>query len=301
MPSDLHYMPFCHRDYLSSSTVCAMSMAAQGIYVKLMCHQFEDESLHPNPSRLMRTCGASPTEWAEFEPFLDECFPIDEDGRRRNDRIAIEREQALHKVAVNRQNGSRGGRPRKTHPQTELYPNDNPTETEQESEEKPMGFVSDNPRQADGLSESEPNPNLYQSQNQSNTSPPTPQGGETQKKPKRNRSVFADECFDRFCAAYPKRHGNLNRTAARAKFETKIRNGADPEEIIAAAERYKQFCDAEGKTGTEYVAMMSTWINQERWKDDLPEPDRSLAEGKRSPGSFTSMLAEASSQLEATG
>jgi hypothetical protein len=78
-----------------------------------------------------------------------------------------------------------------------------------------------------------------------------------------------DVHFERFCAAYPKRYGNVNRTVARAKFESVIRAGADPEEIIAGAVLYRKLCDIQGTTGTEYVLMMSTWLNREHWKADL--------------------------------
>ena len=48
---------------------------------------------------------------------------------------------------------------------------------------------------------------------------------------------------------------------------TAVKKGANPDELISAAER---FCVEERKSGrfkTPYVAQATTWLNQERWRD----------------------------------
>lgn len=144
MPSPLPYLEWFHRDFLSSSTVSAMTLVAEGIYRRLIDFQWEDEALKDDPKRLAALARASAEQWEEFAPFLDECFPLCEDGMRRNARVAADRLRAQKKVEANRENGGRGGRPRKaiTNPElseteppakpvvSETKPDQNPIETE---------------------------------------------------------------------------------------------------------------------------------------------------------------------------
>lgn len=79
-------------------------------------------------------------------------------------------------------------------------------------------------------------------------------------------------CFERFCKAYPKRKGADPIATAESKFKLAVKNGEDPEAIIAAACRYA----AEVEPNTPYVAQKETWLNQKRWKD-YPPPIRDIA------------------------
>ena len=55
-------------------TVRSMSPIARSIYRDLLDIQWEHGQLLPKP-RLLRALGWSESEWQEFEPYLDECFP----------------------------------------------------------------------------------------------------------------------------------------------------------------------------------------------------------------------------------
>jgi hypothetical protein len=68
--------------------------------------------------------------------------------------------------------------------------------------------------------------------------------------------------FDRFWSAYPRKVG---KKAALKAWEKAIRD-ADPETIIAAAQRYAANPNLEPK----YTAHPTTWLNQGRW-DDVAE------------------------------
>lgn len=83
------------------------------------------------------------------------------------------------------------------------------------------------------------------------------------------------DAFDRFWVAYPKRHGANPKAPARAKFERAVRNGAEPEAIIAGAHAYYDQVAHTQKLDSEFVAMATTWLNQKRWED---YPRRDLAE-----------------------
>ncbi|MDX9861644.1 MAG: hypothetical protein RBS99_12085 [Rhodospirillales bacterium] len=101
---------------------------------------------------------------------------------------------------------------------------------------------------------------------------------ETEKERKKDTpySPTPENAFDRFWSAYPHR-GKLPdpKKPAREKFDRKVRNGIDPETIIAGARRYAGLVRAENIEG-RLVCMASTWLNQERW-------DEGAAPGQPSP------------------
>lgn len=92
-------------------------------------------------------------------------------------------------------------------------------------------------------------------------------------------STFAD-----FWAEYPKRAGDRKRAAAEAKWKLAIKRGVDPGLIVAGAKRYRAFCDATGKTGTEYIQQAPTWLNGRAWENEfeLPAEPPKLAAAPRS-------------------
>jgi hypothetical protein len=74
--------------------------------------------------------------------------------------------------------------------------------------------------------------------------------------------------FDELWAAYPKRGGASNpKKPARDKFERAVKAGADPDAIIAAARRYHEIERQAGRAGTDKIAQLVTWLNQQRWND----------------------------------
>jgi len=75
-----------------------------------------------------------------------------------------------------------------------------------------------------------------------------------------------DETFEKFCRVFPPRKGGLNKTKAKAKWNTLAKKGQDMAAVIAGAEAFAKACG--DKAGTEFVPMMSTWLNQERWTED---------------------------------
>lgn len=89
---------------------------------------------------------------------------------------------------------------------------------------------------------------------------------------------IVNDPFDEFWAAYPRRSGSNPRKPAQAKFERLVRDGADPREIINGAKRYTVSLANENKINTVYVAQALTWLNQERWRDDLPKVAKTQAD-----------------------
>lgn len=91
--------------------------------------------------------------------------------------------------------------------------------------------------------------------------PPTPPRGT-----RGSRRVGDDDPgFTRFWETYPRKVGKGHAKKAWAKA---LKDGADPEEIIAGAERFR--LDPTRSRDPQYIAHPSTWLNGERWKDQPP-------------------------------
>lgn len=84
-----------------------------------------------------------------------------------------------------------------------------------------------------------------------------------------------DEFFAEFKRLYPKRKGDLNLKKARDTIRGKLSAGNWQERadvVLQGVAKFAAHCEREGKIGTEYVPMMSTWVNGERWHEDYEEP-----------------------------
>jgi hypothetical protein len=107
--------------------------------------------------------------------------------------------------------------------------------------------------------------------------------------------------FPEFWAAYPKRSGTNSRKEAEAKFNRIVARGVDPNILIAGAARYAAYCDAEGKTQTQFVQQTTTWLNAEGWNDDLHPSRPSTAHQKPARGSIRDNMEIAFGMLDARG
>lgn len=116
MPTPVPYFNFYPLDYLSSPSVACMSILQEGMYLRLLCYQWQDGFI-PNCDRkiraLTKTLGSNyDEEYQIFKELLDDVFPIGEDGLRRNKRMEADRINAYQLVEKNRNNGKKGGRPK---------------------------------------------------------------------------------------------------------------------------------------------------------------------------------------------
>jgi uncharacterized protein YdaU (DUF1376 family) len=161
--SSLPYYTFYPGEFMLSSTVQCMCLVAEGIYRRLLDFQWLEGALDDDVLVLKRLARASDEQWECFAPFLDRCFPLCDDGKRRNPRMAQTKEEADRKTYVNAANGAKGGRPRSVA---------NRTETENEPE--PNRSVTEN----------EPNENRTETELK-----PTANRPETERKPIANRSL----------------------------------------------------------------------------------------------------------------
>lgn len=81
----------------------------------------------------------------------------------------------------------------------------------------------------------------------------------------------AEAEFTALAKAYPRRKGGNPLKPARVKFDAALRRGVPAATILAAARSFAAECAGDGRAGTEFVPMLSTWLNQERWQQIEPE------------------------------
>ncbi len=87
-------------------------------------------------------------------------------------------------------------------------------------------------------------------------------------KDKDENNARANDAFDRFWAAYPRKVGKYD--AKRSFLKLK---GVKTETLIAAIERQKQSLQWQKDNG-QYIPNPATWLNQGRWEDVLQTADK---------------------------
>ncbi|RQQ54284.1 hypothetical protein [Burkholderia stagnalis] len=73
-----------------------------------------------------------------------------------------------------------------------------------------------------------------------------------------------DEKFDEAWRQYPKREGSNSKQAAQRAWNARIREGIDPETLVAAVKGYAAAMKAAGSIGTPYVKQASTFFGRDR-------------------------------------
>ena len=99
------------------------------------------------------------------------------------------------------------------------------------------------------------------------------------RKPRASKSAYPD-WFEVIMKHYPKRVGSNPKK--RAYSAATARDSEEPSltAMDMGAQRYAAFCDATGKTGTEYVMMAATFFGPEKHYEndwEIPKQERSLS------------------------
>lgn len=92
-------------DFLGSPAVAAMTHAEIGVYMLLLCFDWNANGLPEDAATLARMVKLPPKQFAKVWPALESCFPV-RDGRRFNPRL--EKERA--KQTEWREKSARGGK-----------------------------------------------------------------------------------------------------------------------------------------------------------------------------------------------
>lgn len=112
-------------------------------------------------------------------------------------------------------------------------------------------------------------------------SPQMEDGGKEVKKESRrvaNATTPADDDFEEFWKAYPKRKGDNPKASAKKLFQSQVKSGADPKKIIEgvklAASRNRD------KIGTEFIPQAVKWLRDRRWEDHLAQSEKPNGHGE---------------------
>lgn len=92
------------------------------------------------------------------------------------------------------------------------------------------------------------------------------------KRPSPKRRSYDDPLFDEFWSKYPLK---LDKPKAYAAWQAALAQGAEPQRIIAGAQKYARYCRINEWLSPKYA---QGWLNNERWNDELPLP-REVGEG----------------------
>jgi uncharacterized protein YdaU (DUF1376 family) len=141
-----YYERYCG-DYAKKTA--RLTLVQHGAYTLLLDEYYSTEKpLSASLDELYRICRAMKKIEQEAVDFVaEQFFPIAIDGLRHNDRADEMIEKARPKMDAARENGRKGGRPRKNPPGSEKQ---NPDETQQKPSGKPTGFSKQNPAETQG-------------------------------------------------------------------------------------------------------------------------------------------------------
>ena len=81
----------------------------------------------------------------------------------------------------------------------------------------------------------------------------------------------APDRFEEFWKIYPKREGPNSKQSALKSWKAALGKKHDPQAIIDGVTRYRRELEEADEIGTRFVAMASTYLNQERWNDDTSD------------------------------
>ena len=110
--ASLPYFKFYPAGFMGSGKVQIMHPAEKGIYISLLCYEWQEGPLPDDSARLGRIAGASSREMKEAWPSVRACFSIDENGRLYHPRLERERDEAaiaMERRAKMAEGGRKGG------------------------------------------------------------------------------------------------------------------------------------------------------------------------------------------------
>lgn len=278
----MFFMPVYINEWFGSAIVRRMSFAAKGIYEELLKTQWVEGHIGQTEADAREILRCTDEEWAQFAKFFDETFPVDEDGYRRNPQNARIKAEQVAYMERQTQNGKKGGRPAKsgstkptqnpneTQPITQTKPTQNPDHNPNETQTKPLQTLNFKLQTINSKLETSPAGEGVQGEDHLEVGLELGAGGKTD----------FEEFWAEFQSLYPKRAGGYDKKPARAKLMALIRGKpALKDEILAGLRRYRAYCDATGKTGTDLVRMYSTWVSKDSWTEDWAAREASKPQG----------------------
>lgn len=154
--SSAPYMPFFCGDYLKDTT--DLGLEEHGAYLLILINTWAKggRPLPDDDSRMAKRLGVTKDRWAKrLKPVLAPFFDLS-GGTWRNERLEVEWNHAQQKIAAQRENGAKGGRPRKGSP--ENGPNSSAPSRENFSEDRGANSLNEHETaKPNGLDRRNPN------------------------------------------------------------------------------------------------------------------------------------------------
>jgi len=212
-----------------------MSMEARGVYITLLAHAWLEIGLPEDARMLARICG-NPPDWEVIWAEVRKCFLIGEDGKLYNERMELERSQLKTYIESRKKAGKAGAQA----------------------------------RWGGGASPDADFATAMRKQSSSHSSSTTI----TTSKEKRNKTAFSkekrndDNEFDKFWKIIPYK---VDKKRALKAFNSAIKIVSVDVIIKSYLKQLKANSVEWCKEGGKYCPHPSTWLNGERWTDEVTD------------------------------
>lgn len=117
------YMPIFRDDWIGGTI--HLTPGAEGVYLRLCLHQWEYGSLPGDAPALRRVARVEADEWSQIWPEIRGKFRS-RDGKTIHPKVEKVYQETMTRATRNRENGSKGGRPRKPKPEPTEKPKPEP-------------------------------------------------------------------------------------------------------------------------------------------------------------------------------
>jgi len=236
------YTYFYQGEYLNDTQ--HLTREQHGSYLLLLMSYWQSgKALNNKNGRLAVIAKMTQEEWAREESIYAEFFDVDGDiwhhGRCEFDLDRVRKKSKQASYAGRKSAESKKGTPKELQKESEATPNYAPIDDlEPKIEREINGRSTDVEKKANGTS------TMYGSMNEG-----------------MNEKNFVQASFEQFWNLYPRRDGKKK---AFINFEKALKI-TTIEIILEGVARYNQFL----KTTTQQTAMPETWLNGERWNDEV--------------------------------
>ncbi|QKY78996.1 hypothetical protein Jinkies_48 [Arthrobacter phage Jinkies] len=198
------------------------------------------------------------SDWNDYQPTKDSVLTERAKAKERMDKLRGKGKEVPH--AKTPESSGKTGIVRPNNARTEPERSDEPTQNK----------TGTSPVRSEEVLLPRPDPSRpNQLQEEKTSSPATPDDAEPDPKP-----VMYSRAFEAFWDAYPRKVG---KKAASSAFD-KARKAASLQTICEGAARYRDDPNREDA----FTAHPTTWLNEGRWDDETPIPNRSAAQARPS-------------------
>lgn len=254
--NDLPIMPVFVKDWIASTL--HWTDAERGAYFSLLCHQWANHVVPTDEAQLARIMGTPDKEFEARWSTVGQKFDGDTEGLFNN-RLEQHRKKALSLRDAKTRGAAAANVVRRAKKAQRVAS---------------ANAEHDAPRNAERNASATP----------TSTSTSTYTSEEEDKNPEERSanaervsrgSYFSEEKWIASKIEYPKRAGGLDPEGGKKAWRARLRDGYTWDQLNDGIRRYKAYCEAAGKIGTEYVMTLKTFCGPglrflEEW--DLP-PD----------------------------